>query len=383
MDTTLCSKDTTDDTTRSFRLEGSERAMRAAASSRSKLAPMGVSSYGGLDDGALHRPRSLGGSVPVAKLAGVVGACLLVVALGAALTVQPVKPALQMEAEPHPRLAQINTNRKEAFGAGAPEFGDGATPALGGADVVAFFSLPAGAAPVAGSAAYRHDLVTTDDQGESYESTWYFSSADHLAKFATNPGAYLPRFGGFCAFGITSEFGTDGDVGMDAADPTVGWPWSREHMGPPTDVRNWVVQDGKLYFTFLPDVMVPFLADYDDLQKVGEDRWAGWYGAQTGALPNGPMQTDCMASGYGPPVTRTCTLTPQRSASKIYETASTNVDAACLSAAFDACGAEQGSNPVADNACSDCLSANFAALSASCPATDTALHNYVDKAFCW
>ncbi|KAH8052125.1 hypothetical protein JL722_10222 [Aureococcus anophagefferens] len=278
MDTTLCSKDTTDDTTRSFRLEGSERAMRAAASSRSKLAPMGVSSYGGLDDGALHRPRSLGGSVPVAKLAGVVGACLLVVALGAALTVQPVKPALQMEAEPHPRLAQIDTNRKEAFGAGAPEFGDGATPALGGADVVA---------------------------------------ADHLAKFATNPGAYLPRFGGFCAFGITSEFGTDGDVGMDAADPTVGWPWSREHMGPPTDVRNWVVQDGKLYFTFLPDVMVPFLADYDDLQQVGEDRWAGWYGAQTGALPNGPMQTDCMASGYGPPVTRTCTLTPQRSASKI------------------------------------------------------------------
>ena len=57
MDTALCSKDTTDDTTRSFRLEGSERAMRAAASSRSKLAPMGVSSYGGLDDGALHRPR--------------------------------------------------------------------------------------------------------------------------------------------------------------------------------------------------------------------------------------------------------------------------------------------------------------------------------------
>ena len=347
-----------------------------------------MTGYGAVDEASSSAgrvgPAWLGRPLPRALLvAATVGVWVL--GLGGTLPAsKPAAPIALAAANPPPKASDASLCASPTAYAARDELCNAPTaPALGGADVVAFFSLPAGAAPVAGSAAYRHDLVTTDDRGESYESTWYFSSADHLAKFATNPGAYLPRFGGFCAFGITSEFGTDGDVGMDAADPTVGWPWSREHMGPPTDVRNWVVQDGKLYFTFLPDVMVPFLADYDTLSKVGEDRWAGWYGAQTGALPNGPMQTDCMASGYGPPVTRTCTLTPQRSASKIYETASTNVDAACLSAAFDACGAEQGSNPVADNACSDCLSANFAALSASCPATDTALHNYVDKAFCW
>ena len=372
-----CARDTTDDLTRSFRLEASSSSSSMRASTHSRLAPMSISGYGGVDDESLQQPRSLGGSVPVAKLASVVGGGLLVVALGAAMSVQPVAPPMVMAAAPtHPRLAALSA------AAASADF-EGTTPALGGVDVVAFYSLEAGASPVPGSGEHRYDLVTTDDLGERYESTFFFSSAANRDLFAARPGAYLPRFGGFCAFGITSEMGDDAALGMDEADPTVGWPWSREHMGPPTDTNNWVIKDGKLYFTFLPEVMGAFLDDYETLAAVGEKRWAEWYGEQTTDLPNGPMQVECMASGYGPPVTRTCTLTPQRSSLHTYSTPATNVDEACLGAAFDACGAEQGNNPGADNACSDCLSANFETLAASCPSTDTALHNFVDKTFCW
>ena len=158
-------------------------------------------------------------------------------------------------------------------------------------------------------------------------------------------------------------------------------------MGPPTDTNNWLVRDGKLYFTFLPEVMDVFAAAYDDLAPAGEARWAAWYGAPQNGLPAGPMQTECMASGYGNgadlPVTRTCTLTPQRDRDQEYSTPATLVEPECLAAANDVCGDQQGNNPVADNACSDCLTANFATLSKSCPATETALHNFVDKTFCW
>jgi len=47
------------------------------------------------------------------------------------------------------------------------------------------------------------------------------------------------------------------------------------------------------------------------------------------------------------------------------------------------CGAQQGNNPVADNACSNCLTANFQTLKGACPATATALEAFVDKAYCW
>ena len=98
-----CARDTTDDLTRSFRLEASSSSSSMRASTHSRLAPMSISGYGGVDDESLERPRSLGGSVPVAKLASVVGGCLLVVALGAAMSVQPVAPPMVMAAAPtHP-----------------------------------------------------------------------------------------------------------------------------------------------------------------------------------------------------------------------------------------------------------------------------------------
>ena len=33
--------------------------------------------------------------------------------------------------------------------------------------------------------------------------SYYFTSSDQKAKFDTNPGNYLPQYGGFCAFGVS------------------------------------------------------------------------------------------------------------------------------------------------------------------------------------
>jgi len=40
---------------------------------------------------------------------------------------------------------------------------------------------------------------------------WRFSSPEHLARFAAAPGAHLPRFGGFCAYGVSRGYLVDVD----------------------------------------------------------------------------------------------------------------------------------------------------------------------------
>lgn len=69
-----------------------------------------------------------------------------------------------------------------------------------GADVVSIFDS---GAPKLGSA----DHTVTHD-GIDY----YFASADAKATFEANPEAYLPQFGGFCAFGIYAGSKLDGDA---------------------------------------------------------------------------------------------------------------------------------------------------------------------------
>ncbi len=65
--------------------------------------------------------------------------------------------------------------------------------AVGGMDVVAYFDLEEGAAPVVGS----DDFVTT------YKGViWRFSTAENLAKFNADPDRYRPQFGGYCAWAM-------------------------------------------------------------------------------------------------------------------------------------------------------------------------------------
>jgi hypothetical protein len=71
--------------------------------------------------------------------------------------------------------------------------------ALRGFDPVAWF---ADSRPRRGEAAFR-----TDHAGV----TWHFASAANRARFDADPAAHMPRYGGFCAFGVARGYKVDID----------------------------------------------------------------------------------------------------------------------------------------------------------------------------
>ncbi|KAJ8612143.1 hypothetical protein CTAYLR_002459 [Chrysophaeum taylorii] len=364
----VCAQDTTTD-------EGSMRAhcCEASLSARSPLLGRERCAYG-VDSG---EPRVLGGSVPATRLAGIVASSLAVVAIVAFAAGSHAKsrmmsvPTLDAVAFAHPRRSQLVPVEVDESTAG---------PALLGVDVVAYRFLNAGDSPVFGSSDYAYTLSSTDvDGSRAFETTFWFSSAANRDLFASDPTFYAPRFGGFCAYGITSEYAAGWDASMDAADATEGWPWARDHLGPPADLRTWTIRDDKLYFTFLPAVMEVFLENYDDLAPTGEKRWAEWFGDSGVA---GPFNIQCMAKSYGPPTVRTCTYEAQDTYPQLIPRRQAVADP-CDKALLAACADDQGNDPVQDNACSTCLDDHYSDLKDACPTTDGALQAHVDKVFCW
>ncbi|CAN0038582.1 unnamed protein product, partial [Hapterophycus canaliculatus] len=65
-------------------------------------------------------------------------------------------------------------------------------PVLRGVDVVAYWTLPDGGEPVAGTP----NLMATFG---SYR--FFFSSIENLRTFEKDPLKYLPAWGGFCSYG--------------------------------------------------------------------------------------------------------------------------------------------------------------------------------------
>ncbi len=86
--------------------------------------------------------------------------------------------------------------------------------AINGTDPVAYFTQ--------GRAVQGNQQYTYEWRG----ATWQFANAEHLAQFMKNPQAYVPQFGGFCAYGIA----------QGALVPTVPEAWS--------------IVDGKLYLNY-------------------------------------------------------------------------------------------------------------------------------------
>lgn len=252
---------------------------------------------------------------------------------------------------------------------------------LGGVDVVAYFDLSAGAAPVYGDAAHSVSLTTEDAiTGDGFQSVFWFASQANADAFRSSPASYAPRFGGFCAYGMSSEFAYHGEAPMASANQTAGWPWAKDYLGPPANQSVWAVRDGKLYLAFLQAVLDVFLDDYESLSYRGEARWAEFYGTSA-AAPTGPFNADCLASGYRETPTRTCTYAPQ----KLAGVESPRVfDATCVSQLNATCGAYRGDDPVNAGACSACLTTHATLLASVCPAAyDGTLQTKVDKAFCW
>lgn len=108
---------------------------------------------------------------------------------------------------------------------------------LRGYDPVAYFSL---GVPTAGDPAFAasHDGVT-----------YYFASAEHMARFTEEPEAYAPAFGGFCQFGVALAKKLDGD-------PEV-----------------WRVADGQLFVYAYPDAKAGFLQDIPGNTAKADATW--------------------------------------------------------------------------------------------------------------
>lgn len=112
--------------------------------------------------------------------------------------------------------------------------------AIRGYDTVAYFSLAEGEAPVKGSDEFTH---------EWNGATWKFASAENRDKFAANPEAYAPQFGGYCAFAVSHGFTK------------------------PIRPDAWTVVNDKLYLNLNKGVMKKWLKKRDERIAKAEANW--------------------------------------------------------------------------------------------------------------
>ena len=114
--------------------------------------------------------------------------------------------------------------------------------ALNGYDTVAYFTE---GHPMKGSPEYRHDFL-----GE----TWHFATLEHRDLFASDPVAYAPQYGGFCA----------GEVVY--ADVSTGITTN-------IDPEAWKIIDGKLYLFYNTDYADYFEQNAEELIDGADANW--------------------------------------------------------------------------------------------------------------
>ena len=150
-------------------------------------------------------------------------------------------------------------------------------PVMAGYDLVAYHSLDAKDDGIPGSPQFQ----TRHSNGYVY----YFSSQENLDAFVAHPDRYLPRYGGFCAWGMAWEY------------PDDGWPWAADHMGPPCGPRDgWaLLEDGNgethLYCSIWRSYQDDFNAKQKEGMRLADQRWIEFYGS----LDAGPANNGCYA----------------------------------------------------------------------------------------
>jgi YHS domain-containing protein len=109
--------------------------------------------------------------------------------------------------------------------------------AVKGYDVVSYFDQKK---PMKGDPKYSYQY-----NGATYD----FTSTEHLALFAKNPGAYLPQYGGYCAVG--TSMGHKADI----------------------DPESWAVIDGKLYLNSSKGAQKLFNKDPHSAINQADENW--------------------------------------------------------------------------------------------------------------
>lgn len=152
----------------------------------------------------------------------------------------------------------------------APLVTDGCTlldtdPVLIGYDTVAYHFLPPypDGVGIVGSPDFKLHF-------RGYE--FWFATAEHRAFFVNDPERYAPAWGGHCSWGVARELASS------------GWPWSREHLGPPGGpVDGWAVvgvewrDEPILLFNIWASYTDMFMSNPQNLPDAKE-RWEGWFG---------------------------------------------------------------------------------------------------------
>ena len=157
-------------------------------------------------------------------------------------------------------------------------------PAIGGNDVVAYFSLKPGENDVRGTPYYRRyidsanvlpkDLLHYHPQ--PYE--FWFSNSENAEKFEKNPWQFIPAFGGHCSYGIatrndmTPELLADGRIGFTCI-----------HS------NEWVILNGTLYMNSC-QMYYDFINDPVESAKKAHQQWKEWFGQSHGF---GPINDRC------------------------------------------------------------------------------------------
>jgi YHS domain-containing protein len=123
--------------------------------------------------------------------------------------------------------------------AASPEIFAGLVPgtAVGGYDAVAYHTQ---GKPVPGSTEFTYHWKGAD---------WRFASQANLELFRTNPQAYAPQFGGYCAYGVAQGYAVKGE-------PEV-----------------WKIVDGKLYLNYDQRVQRRWEADIPGYIVEADANW--------------------------------------------------------------------------------------------------------------
>ena len=124
-----------------------------------------------------------------------------------------------------------------AFAAG-PELNASSTGlALQGYDPVAYFTV--------GEPTKGNYTITSQYK----DGTYWFSSEEHKAAFDADPEAYVPQYGGYCAFGAAMGFKFDGDP------------------------NYWKVVDGELFLNLSEDVQARWQEDIPGFIDLADNNW--------------------------------------------------------------------------------------------------------------
>lgn len=140
-------------------------------------------------------------------------------------------------------------------------------PVLGGVDLVNYFvayknsdgTYDESQTGVAGSSDYNYIY-------NGY--TFYFSSESNLKLFKANPVKYVPKWGGFCAWGVAGEY-------------CPKYSWSASCLGPDGSWSQWTIQDDRIFFFKDSSPKEKFLTNTTLYIAAGDKRWNDWFGEDT------------------------------------------------------------------------------------------------------